>query len=93
MPRIEIRAGRRVVPWPSNPRKSAGWDGVGNPTIDVCAECAKAFKLNHSVPDYLIDRFGFDAVAVTLDCEHPPYGTVDYDCDCCGMSILPPEDD
>jgi hypothetical protein len=93
MPRIEIRVGCRVLPRPQNPHKSAGWDGEGNPTVDVCAECAKQFKLDHSVPEYLMPYLGFDAVVVTTDCEHPPYGTVDYDCDCCGMSLLPPEDD
>jgi hypothetical protein len=60
--------------------------------MDVCHVCLQDFQLG-PVPDFLRKKFGDTAKIVTLDCEHPSFATVDYDCEHCGMSLLAPEDD
>lgn len=84
MPRIEIKPSKIGAFFPTREN--------GNPTMDVCFSCIKEFPLG-PVPYLLRKKYGDKAKIVTIDCEHPPYNQVDYDCDHCGMSLLSPEDD
>jgi hypothetical protein len=84
MPRIEIipETGHKPTGvW-------TGWRAGGSPAMDVCHVCIKEFELG-PVPDFLRAKFGANARIATLDCEHPSYDKVDYDCEHCGMSLLP----
>lgn len=85
MPRIEITPEENYSHWQNHWRK-----GHPGPTMDICHLCIKNFPLG-PVPDFLHKRFGKKAKIIKINCEHPAYEEMNYDCVHC-WTILTSKD-